>query len=412
MNQTMGKSIDDIIQSLKENPMFHLSLGSKELFHSNFLEFLWEQNKVTSLKMLKEMAPNEEERINRLIEIKDDLFMAREKEHFDICIFHNEGNKIVCDIIIENKVKSIPYKAQLSEYIDKIRKKKQKDTPVYILLSLTKKFPQVIDIGKKWVIVNYDELKDKIRQHAKEFTKENNGVANYIEDYCCFVTYLGQLNLEKILKGGKKSLQSETYKLLKEIRLHDIYLKLKGSYSIGNIYNKIKKTINTNLITFGKEDRDNTEHLIFLSSSYNNGKCTITAAIRKNDIFYIVQIEGNPFDGKDGNQYRHMINKINLAKDNSKKENNKKRTEINFSKLEKELADVQQGLNFIKFITPFEMEYLPDNPTEDYCKYEPHVVYKYKKFNDRDFDKMLDFMVKDVINTYKTLLKAPQINKQ
>lgn len=393
--------IENITRSLNANPMFRLSLGSKELFHSNFLEFLWEQNPTAFLEMLKEMVPSEEERINQLIESKDDLGMAREKEHFDICIYHNDGNKIAYDIIIENKVKSIPYKTQLDGYVKKIRKKKQQDKPIYILLSLAKIFPQISEIGKQWNVVNYDLLEQKIQNHSKDFTKENKEVANYIDDYCRLVTSLGQLNIEEILKSRKRRLQSGTYKLLKKIRLHDLYLKLKGSYSIGHIYKKIKKTIDTAHTTFSKEDRDDTEHQVFLSSSYNNGKCTITAAIRKDSIFYIIQIEGNPFDGKEGNQYRHMINKVNLAKDNIKKIN-KKRTEIDPIQLEKELAGIQQALDFIKFIKPFEVKGA-SGPISNYCKYEPHVVYRYKTFNDSYFDKMLKVMAEDVIYTYKQL---------
>ena len=30
------------VEELYKNPMFRISLGSKELFHSNFLAFLWD----------------------------------------------------------------------------------------------------------------------------------------------------------------------------------------------------------------------------------------------------------------------------------------------------------------------------------------------------------------------------------
>ena len=34
--------IKSILKGLGKKPIFKMSLGSKELFHSNFLEFLWE----------------------------------------------------------------------------------------------------------------------------------------------------------------------------------------------------------------------------------------------------------------------------------------------------------------------------------------------------------------------------------
>ena len=36
-------------------PIFKLSLGSKELFHSNFLEFLWEHNHACFVGMINEL---------------------------------------------------------------------------------------------------------------------------------------------------------------------------------------------------------------------------------------------------------------------------------------------------------------------------------------------------------------------
>mgnify|MGYP003551109489 CR=1 FL=1 len=33
------------LEELYKNPMFRISLGSKELFHSNFLAFLWDCDK-------------------------------------------------------------------------------------------------------------------------------------------------------------------------------------------------------------------------------------------------------------------------------------------------------------------------------------------------------------------------------
>lgn len=82
----MGKSIDEIIQSLKGNPMFHLSLGSKELFHSNFLEFLWEQNPATFLNILNKIVTKEKDKnqlqdlIEKIDKNKEYLKLAREKE--------------------------------------------------------------------------------------------------------------------------------------------------------------------------------------------------------------------------------------------------------------------------------------------------------------------------------------------
>ena len=67
-----------------------------------------------------------------------------------------------------------------------------------------------------------------------------------------------------------------------------------------------------------------------------------------------------------------------------------------------QITATQQALDFIKFIKPFEVKGA-SGPISNYCKYEPHVVYRYKTFKDSDFDKMLKVMAEDVIYTYKQL---------
>ena len=48
--------IDVLLIELNKNPMFRLSLGSKELFHSNFLAFLWDQNPKAFLELLNDLC--------------------------------------------------------------------------------------------------------------------------------------------------------------------------------------------------------------------------------------------------------------------------------------------------------------------------------------------------------------------
>lgn len=108
--------MEKILEELNKNPMFRISLGSKELFHSNFLAFLWDQNPKAFLESLNDLCHNSIQ-VEDLLNEKE-LTLDREKENFDICIHHKEGKgeKEIYDIIIENKVKSIPYEEQLIDY--------------------------------------------------------------------------------------------------------------------------------------------------------------------------------------------------------------------------------------------------------------------------------------------------------
>jgi len=100
---------------LSSSPLFNLSLSSKELFHSNFLAWLAQHYPDFFVEICKELG------------CKADWSNAewnvkREYKNFDLCITSDE--KIV--MVLENKVKSIPTKAQLDEYVEKLKKKKNK----------------------------------------------------------------------------------------------------------------------------------------------------------------------------------------------------------------------------------------------------------------------------------------------
>ena len=127
----------ELKKKIEKSPMFQLSLGSKELFHTNFLYWL------------SKAEPNAFWRIMSKFGIKTDdkgsLAVKREWEHFDLSIVHEtvkkkkgKDVKIVDNIVavIENKVKSIPRIKQLEEYNDKIETVNKDNECKKILLAL------------------------------------------------------------------------------------------------------------------------------------------------------------------------------------------------------------------------------------------------------------------------------------
>ena len=52
----MEIAIDNILERLEQSSMFHLSLGSKELFHSNFLYWLSIVDRDTFLSVMHSLA--------------------------------------------------------------------------------------------------------------------------------------------------------------------------------------------------------------------------------------------------------------------------------------------------------------------------------------------------------------------
>ena len=149
----------DSIAALKESTMFHMSLGSKELFHSNFLHWISIVNWDAFLRILHGLAGTEEFwwekdgacKVNGYNKYycpeNKNLEVRREYHHFDLSIYildsekekeevgdtadkdtleycHNaKGSRIVQKwipvLILENKMKSLPYRGQLVEYTHK-----------------------------------------------------------------------------------------------------------------------------------------------------------------------------------------------------------------------------------------------------------------------------------------------------
>ena len=445
----MEESIQTIVNELDGNTMFRLSLGSKELFHSNFLEFLWGQDKDAFLTMLRKLLPEDKKSLIVKLqeeEIEKHLQIARERENLDLCIYyhvedqeieesadeenndaesqdieenHNDeekrmGKNDVYCIIIENKVKSIPYKSQLDGYINKVNKQNQKSTisklikgnkipqmfskdsfqPVYLLLSLTKEFSQkgLIEDAGQWNIIHYDVLAKQI--------EETYGVDNvYVNDYVTFIKKLDTLGEKVILSRGYDSQTQNSFQTkLTPIRLHDLYLKLRGSIFIGDVYERIKGKFLESEISFEKADRKKQNVKIFLSSTMNNGKATVDATIvheKGNDrIFYVIQIEGD--------QYRHMINKVDFAKKCSFIPKGKKRTQISEEVVQNILGNGNE-FRFLNFEDSFDVKDLSKKKLhENYCKYQPNIIYRYKEL-DGTLESMLETMVSDIEKTCQML---------
>ena len=132
---------------LSNSTMFHMSLGSKELFHSNFLHWISTINWDLFLKILHALAGVEKFWWENEFEpYKQNIEVRREYHHFDLSIYildsekvssvdsstlekkseeyrYNEGERVVQKwipvLILENKMKSLPYRGQLVEYTNK-----------------------------------------------------------------------------------------------------------------------------------------------------------------------------------------------------------------------------------------------------------------------------------------------------
>ena len=127
----------ELKKKIEKSPMFQLSLGSKELFHTNFLYWLWKAEPNAFWIIMSKFGIKTDD--------KGSLAVKREWEHLDLSIVHEtvkkkkgKDVKIVDNIVavIENKVKSIPRIKQLEEYNDKIETVNKDNECKKILLAL------------------------------------------------------------------------------------------------------------------------------------------------------------------------------------------------------------------------------------------------------------------------------------
>jgi hypothetical protein len=390
------------LEELHQNPMFRISLGSKELFHSNFLAFLWDCDKQAFLNVINDLLPEGKKiNVNELLG-KEGLTIYREKENLDLCICHTENNKECIDIVIENKVKSIPYIEQLDEYRQTAAKPQYKNSAsvTYILLTLATEFPNKEAIERDWNIITYDQLVKAIKQYYHKNNIEPR-LQQYVADYTDFIDKLSALQI--VYKFNDEPFHNPAIiEAYHKKKLSDLYLKQRGSYFICLLLNKITEAQENNRLgkidikqgaksqASGKNVGDNSKNaIIYLASGMNRGKSTITIHIYPKDSTssYALQIEGN--------QYRHMFIQSGLiAKRNEK---------------------IEQHLNNMPF---FAQDQLPKLLQKDwqgrkaFNQYKPDCLYKYVTFEKTTGGQMLDIVVEDIIKVLAYLPECEPIAKK
>lgn len=414
------KEIDlsELLKELKKNPIFKMSLGSKELFHSNFLEYINEVNKGLFLSIINRLLPDNSKLLN-----DKDYKLSRELENFDLCLYHEvtstkkkkdgqeQGKKqIVFDLILENKVKSIPRKEQLKEYEDKVNKHNPEGhTTRYILLSLAENFADKSDIENEnvWQIKSYKDLYDAI---TSEISSNNLQFScpkdkTYIQDYCDFISNLHRLQ-EKILMDVENQPLFQDVEEFKKYRLHDLYIKLRCAKFLILLQEKLRdKGISLSLVHFLNNHGDirnkHQKRGVYLNQNIFRSVGQAAAFLYRedgdnNDIFEIVV---------QGNQYRHGINSRRLAdysKEKVESQNNlwqsldKKQFEKKFLSLSDVLpdSDLQPKNKRMNNKSKIEKEGI-------FCGYNHDYVYKYKDISKLLVKNLLEVMAEDIIAVFQ-----------
>lgn len=248
-------SIDAEIDKLKQSPIFNLSLASKELFHSNFLAWVFEENKDLTKEYFESILEVELGTISKVY---------REQRNVDLTIDFANGR-----VIIENKVKSIPNIHQLKNYASNLG-----DKDYLLLLSL---FGDENIDGYK--IISYERIL-LFLQNCKN-ASSSEYVRGIYEDYINLIQSLvrltsewGNMNIFDFHSSFNNGGEQNMYSKVLGIRLHDLFHKVK--------YNRLKLLLFNNLMA--KLDEIYQENLLhFDYFSNGTGASSLWYVLQRNE---------------------------------------------------------------------------------------------------------------------------------
>ena len=246
-------AIDDRIKNLEESPIYAMSLGSKELFHSNFWAWLMKRNPylinvffddlIKNVEVIKDDDENIIFKIGNDISVSPEELVKREDSHKDIAIHF--GDEVY---VIENKIKTLPYREQLLKYQHSTKRFKNgcytglidpKFNEDYVSFEInkssrTEKFEHTI-----WHFLSYEVIASKIKN---ELLNERSGkFFNVLEkciimQYCCDIANVNTIICNKL----NDEFEFETDKELVEVQLDDVYKKIKSDILKEKILEKLR----------------------------------------------------------------------------------------------------------------------------------------------------------------------------
>lgn len=269
----MNETTTEAFKTLKESPLFNLSLSSKELFHSNMFYWICETYGYVLGPILAKQIGIEAEHIKET---------KREKLNTDLIIRFKNNTKVV----IENKVKSIPNPAQLKKYEQKIP-----GITKFVLLSLFE--PSFEAVSTNWKHIDYRDYCKILEELISKLENDQNGDTDkpdfayhlsLLKDYTKFTAALVAIT-ETITIDFENGLFDfhKNHSQYQEIRLHDLYTK------------RIYSLILSKLTQLLPPEKDNWHTHI----NYLNGKGIISIEYRAHSSILGIMI--------DGHRYLHFI---------------------------------------------------------------------------------------------------------
>jgi hypothetical protein len=199
---------------LWNNPVLHLSLGSKELFHSNLIGWLLESDRALAMNAL---VPWLESR-----PAQQQFDVRREDHDLDLVV----QLPAWAPLVIENKVFSLPDEDQLDRYAEHNAPAAGLTDPTLLLLSLTDPgWPDRAYNGWRWM--PYGDLAHRIRQALDDRPDVDPFTDELVKRWVDMVRLLETLTslVEPVAPEEPLLLHGEDVEVLRTVRLHDVLQK-------------------------------------------------------------------------------------------------------------------------------------------------------------------------------------------
>lgn len=287
------------VKALQSSPLFQFSLGSKELFHSNFLAWLFELYPEQSGKALSKFLKDRSGDVS--VES-----VGREEKNRDLWIRFRNGQ----ELIIENKVKSLPYLEQLAMY-----SANSTDNQNFLLLTLsTPPFSTNGTITIKnnggvavpWNILTYSNLSTIISEIRSAIQNDYHRLI--LGDYEAFISSLSNIftqheaSDDDLFASFHSPEKSPALELLQPLRMGDLYQKLRYEAFASQISKALKEILPEKEKVVLSDPNHYTENDGWINISHGmsnaQGMVTVSYVLTKG-LYLTIQIQGG--------SYRHMV---------------------------------------------------------------------------------------------------------
>lgn len=240
----MGETMSEMpspANVLKNSPVANMALASKELFHSNFLAWVFGQYPSTLNALLKNTdVPGVSEDAK--------LEIGREEHNFDLIIRIDDDRLL----IIENKLKSLPDASQLQRYTEKATQLgKDKRRTDRILLTLTHNdWSRLPSRPDGWHCADYDKLGCSLPPLIPTDAKPYYDAI--IRDYALFIRTLAQIAADESgdiwNRAGSQIDGEESRSWLTAHKLNDLFGKRQGQYVALQVYEALSHRLKSRIV--------------------------------------------------------------------------------------------------------------------------------------------------------------------